>query len=102
VLEIGRILAWEPGERLLILYRDGGHQLDGTEIEVRFEPIDGGTRVTLEHRGWDTIAPDIAAGARATKRWGWTNILGWYKEWAFWGSPRRVGKVRDARYAASA
>jgi hypothetical protein len=25
-----------------------------------------------------------------TKRWGWASILGWYKEWASWGSPRRV------------
>jgi hypothetical protein len=24
------------------------------------------------------------------ERWGWGNILGWYKEWAFWGIPRRV------------
>jgi hypothetical protein len=102
VLEIGRILVWEPGERLVMVYRDGGHQLDGTEIEVRFDSIDGGTRVTLEHRGWEKIAPDVAAGARSTKRWGWTSILGWYKEWAFWGSPRRVGKVQDTRYEASA
>jgi hypothetical protein len=92
VLEIGRITAWEPGARLVLLYRDGGHQLDGTEVEVRFEPLEGGsgTRVTLEHRGWDKVARDIAAGKRETKRWGWAGILGWFSEWAFWGSPKRV------------
>lgn len=89
-LEIGRILVWEAGARLVLLYRDGGHQLNGTEVEVRFEPIGGGTRVTLEHRGWEKIAVDVAERSRATKRWGWANILGWYAEWAFWGSPRRV------------
>ncbi len=55
VLEIGQITVWEPGVRLVLLYRDGGHALDGTEVEVRFEAIEGGTRVTLEHRGWDKV-----------------------------------------------
>jgi hypothetical protein len=90
VLEIGRISVWEPGRRLVLAYRDGGHDLDGTEIEVRFEAIDGGTRVTLEHRGWDHIAREIVSRSQFAKRWGWTSILGWYKEWAFWGSPLRV------------
>jgi mannose-6-phosphate isomerase-like protein (cupin superfamily) len=91
VLEIGRVLVWEPGARLVLLYRDGGHALDGTEVEVRFEAIEGGTRVTLEHRGWDKLRADIAAQKREAKRWGWAGILGWFSEWAFWGSPRRVG-----------
>jgi activator of Hsp90 ATPase-like protein len=90
VLEIGRITVWEPGVRLVLLYRDGGYENDGTEVGVRFEPVDGGTRVTLEHRGWGALAEDVATKNRETKRWGWANILGWYKEWAFWGSPRRI------------
>lgn len=95
VLEVGRITVWEPGVRFVLLYRDGGHALDGTEVEVRFEGIEGGTRVTLEHRGWDKVAADVATRSRETKRWGWANILGWYKEWAFWGSPRRMeGRVK--------
>jgi hypothetical protein len=102
VLEKGRITVWEPGQRLVLLYRDGGHALDGTEIEVRFEPIGDGTKVTLEHRGWERIASDAATRGRATKRWGWANILGWYKEWAFWGSPRRVrGDVEARRYRSA-
>jgi hypothetical protein len=95
VLEVGRITVWEPGVRLVLLYRDGGHKLDGTEVEVRFEAIEGGTRVTLEHRGWDKVAPDVATRSREGKRWGWASILGWYKEWTFWGSPRRIqGRFR--------
>jgi hypothetical protein len=93
VLEIGRITVWEPGRRLVLLYEDGGHDLNGTEVEVRFEAVDGGTRVTLEHRGLSTLRPDVAKTAFVNKRWGWASILGWYKEWAFWGSPRRVGKI---------
>ena len=33
VLEIGRITVWEPGVRLVLLYCDGGHALDGTEVK---------------------------------------------------------------------
>jgi quercetin dioxygenase-like cupin family protein/uncharacterized protein YndB with AHSA1/START domain len=90
VLEIGRITVWEPGVRLVLLYRDGGYDLDGTEVEVRFTRIEGGTRVTLEHSGWEKLAAELAAKKRETKRWGWASILGWYSEWAFWGSPMRV------------
>jgi hypothetical protein len=93
VLEIGTVTVWEPGTRLALLYRDGGHELNGTEVEVRFEPVEGGTRVTLEHRGWDILPPDVARRARTNKRWGWASILGWFKEWTFWGSPRRVGSI---------
>jgi mannose-6-phosphate isomerase-like protein (cupin superfamily) len=91
VLEIGRITVWEPGVRLVLLYRDGGYELDGTEVEVQFAPIPGGTRVTLEHRGWEKLAAELAASKRATKRWGWAGILSWYSDWTFWGSPRRTG-----------
>jgi hypothetical protein len=90
VLEIGRIRVWEPGVRLVLLYCDGGHELDGTEVEIRFEPIEEGTRVTLEHRGWERVAAGIAARKRALKRAGWANILLWFQEWAFWGTPRRI------------
>lgn len=86
----GRFTHWDLGERLVFLYQDVGHSLDGTEVEIRFEPIVGGTRVTLEHRGWERVAPSAVARARNLKRWGWGNILNWYVEWAFWGSPRRV------------
>jgi hypothetical protein len=88
--ECGRITVWEPGARFVFLYRDAGHELDDTEVEVRFEAIDGGARVTIEHRGWDTVLASIAARKRNIKRWGWANILNWYGEWAFWGTPRRA------------
>ena len=88
--ECGLITVWEPGTRFVFLYRDAGHTIDDTEVEIRFEAIDDGTRVTLEHRGWDKVLFDIATEKRAIKRWGWANILGWFNEWAFWGTPRRV------------
>jgi hypothetical protein len=89
-VECGRITAWEPGRRFVFLYRDVGHEIDDTEVEVRFEPIEGGTRVTLEHRGWEHVPAAVATRRRDLKRAGWASILGWYSDWAFWGSPRRV------------
>lgn len=93
----GVVLAWEPPHRLVLRYEDRGHDIDGTEVEVRFDAIDGGTRVTLEHRGWEKLEPGLAGRKMSNKRWGWANILGWYQEWSYWGSPRRVGAVSRSR-----
>ena len=89
--EHGQVLVWEPGRRLVLRYEDRGHDIDGTEVDVRFDAVDGGTRVTLEHRGWEELPPDAAGRSRNAKRWGWANILNWYSNWAFWGSPQRQG-----------
>lgn len=57
--EIGRVLAWEPGRRLLVSYRNRYLPAEPlTEIEVRFAPVPEGTRVTLEHRGWERLPPE--------------------------------------------
>ncbi|MFM0040396.1 SRPBCC family protein [Paraburkholderia sediminicola] len=62
VFEIGRVTAWEPGERLAF----GWHQASFTDaqhthVEVRFEAVGDETRVTVEHRGWDTVPQDHVA-----------------------------------------
>ncbi|HEX9573513.1 MAG TPA: SRPBCC domain-containing protein [Myxococcales bacterium] len=55
-LEIGRVLVWEPGERLLFEWRARNFAPgEVTEVEVRFERAERGTRVVLEHRGWEAI-----------------------------------------------
>jgi uncharacterized protein YndB with AHSA1/START domain len=56
---VGRVLAWEPGRRLAFEFRGrtfAPHE--ATEVEVLFEPVPSGTRVTLEHRGWSKLRPD--------------------------------------------
>lgn len=69
--EMGRVTAWEPGERLAFAYRSV-HLPEGlaTEVEVRFEAVPGGTRVTLEHRGLEQLPADELARwhERAWKR----------------------------------
>ncbi len=57
--EMGRVTVWEPGRRLAFAYRNVQLPPDlETEVEVRFEPVAGGTRVTLEHRGLEQLPPD--------------------------------------------
>jgi len=54
--EAGRILSWKPGEKILLQWRQADWEPDEiTEVEWRFQPIDSGTRVTLEHRGWGRL-----------------------------------------------
>jgi uncharacterized protein YndB with AHSA1/START domain len=49
--EVGRVLVWEPGQRLVFEWRGRDFAPDEcTEVEVRFEPRDGGTQLSLEHR----------------------------------------------------
>ena len=54
--EIGRISVWEPGKRLVFGWRHASFSPEqATEVEVRFEPVGDETRVSIEHRAWDTI-----------------------------------------------
>ncbi|MCH9687076.1 MAG: SRPBCC domain-containing protein [Deltaproteobacteria bacterium] len=59
---LGRIEAWEPGQRLALRWHDGrfGDALV-TQLEIRFEPVAGGTEVLLEHRGFDALPHDHPA-----------------------------------------
>ena len=56
VFEIGRVRAWEPPHRLVFGWRQATFQPgQDTEVEVRFEAVGEETRVTVEHRGWDSV-----------------------------------------------
>lgn len=62
VFEIGRISVWEPGERLVFSWRQASFAPDqSTEVEVRFEAVGEETRISIEHRAWDTIPQGHAA-----------------------------------------
>ena len=47
---------WTPPSRLVFGWRQATFAPDqATEVEVLFEPIGDETRVTVEHRGWDSV-----------------------------------------------
>ena len=72
VRELARIAVWEPGRRLVFVdWRD-------TEVDVRFEAAEEGTRVVLEHRGLERLP---AAKARDVARYGWSRLAGWFEQY---------------------
>jgi activator of Hsp90 ATPase-like protein len=62
------VLVWEPPRRFVLRWRVNPNR-GATEVDVRFTPEDGGTRVDLEHRGWDD--PE----GRANYYGGWDPVL---------------------------
>ena len=77
--EMGRVTVWEPGERLVFLYRNVHLPLEGTEVEVRFEPKAPGTRVTLEHRGLERLPADEYA---TWERRAWLRFMQTFEDYA--------------------
>jgi uncharacterized protein YndB with AHSA1/START domain len=78
-MEVGRVTAWEPGTRLALTWTQVGWP-EGvfTDIEVSFEPAHGGTRVRLEHTGFDRVAD--GSSFQAGYDGGWKEVLGWFAE----------------------
>lgn len=62
VYEIGRVTTWERPSRLAFSWRLASFAPDQvTHVEVTFEAAADETRVTVTHRGWDTIPQDHVA-----------------------------------------
>jgi len=56
VFVVGEVHVWEPPKRLALTWRLPNFAPDQvTQVDVRFEPVDDGTRVTVTHSGWDRI-----------------------------------------------
>src|SRR5919198_123801 len=79
--EMGRVTVWDPPARLVFGYRDNDLLDPATEVEVRFEPIEGGTRVSLEHRGWERITEDVARRKLQIKEYAWPACLTSFARW---------------------
>ena len=78
----GEVLAWEPPNRLVLTWHPGYEDPSAaTEIEVRFTPEGGGTRVDLEHRGFEVLGKD-AEEAHAGYAVGWPGVFDRYVETA--------------------
>ena len=68
------MLAWEPPARLVVTWHPGRDPKDATELEIRFVPVEGGTRVELEHRGWARLGAEAGEMRRGYDR-GWASVF---------------------------
>lgn len=79
--ELGTVLAWEPPGRLVLGWQvDAAMRFDPallTEVEIRFEPAEGGTLVALEHRNLERFGDSAVAFAQRIQG-GWSAVLGGY------------------------
>jgi Activator of Hsp90 ATPase homolog 1-like protein len=75
--DIGRVTVWQPGARLALVWREvDWPEGASTDVEVIFEPLFGGTLVSLEHSGFERIGPN-AEEAVLEYKVAWTHALGW-------------------------
>jgi len=75
----GKVAIWEPPFRLVLVWQIdcqwSYNPLVQTEIELAFAPIEGGgTRVTLEHRRFESLGGE-AARQREILDGGWPGML---------------------------
>jgi uncharacterized protein YndB with AHSA1/START domain len=66
----GTVTVWEPPERIGYTWHPGRGEQTAQEVEIRFLPEGDGTRLELEHRGWER-APEKRAGYDE----GWDKVL---------------------------
>lgn len=85
----GEITSWDPPERLGMTWHPGRGPETAQQLAIRFLAEGDGTRVEVEHSGWETLGDQAEATlASYDSESGWTRVLGQYFE--------AVEEARDA------
>jgi uncharacterized protein YndB with AHSA1/START domain len=71
----GAVEAIEPGHRIRFGWHPGREPESAQWIDVVFEPIETGSRVTLTHGGWEALG-EIAPILRHEYDSGWRSVFG--------------------------
>ena len=77
--EIGRVTVYQPPAVVAFTWRAPSWDV-ATQVEVRFIPDGTGTRVELEHRGWEQT--EKVREFRKNYDGGWDVMLGHYRSFA--------------------
>lgn len=72
------VTVWDPPTRIVLAWNILEREAVPTEVDVRFVAEGDGTRVELEHRGWEALAEDAPA-KRENYDTGWGHVLGVYE-----------------------
>ena len=58
-VQVGKVQSWQSGKHILVEWHQADWKPDETtKVEIRFEPIKNGTRVTVEHHDWGSLLND--------------------------------------------
>lgn len=71
----GEVVAYDPHSHVAFTFVPWHTGTPESTVEVRFEAIEGGTRVRLEHRDWDRLE-ELQPGIRASYDTGWDVVFG--------------------------
>jgi hypothetical protein len=71
----GTVRVWEPPGRLAFTFHPGRDAANAGTVEVRFAPSGNGSRVTLEHHGWELLG-EQAIAMRQSYDHGWGVVFG--------------------------
>lgn len=71
----GTVIACDPPDRVVFSWHPGREADTAQEVEIRFLASERGTRVELEHRGWEALG-DGAENMRSRYSEGWDYVLG--------------------------
>lgn len=78
-IDIGRVTAYQPPALVAFTWRAPSWEAT-TQVEIRFTAERDGTRIELEHSGWDQDAK--TRDARKNYDSGWDLVLGHYRTFA--------------------
>jgi uncharacterized protein YndB with AHSA1/START domain len=70
----GRVTKWDPPHRLELEWQTNPEAPGPTQLTVKFSPEGAGSRVEVDHRGWE-IYGDAAPLAREEYEIGWQTTL---------------------------
>ena len=82
-----------PTARFVLAWKPNLTDNPPTELEITFTPDDGGTRVDLEHRGWERLGA-LAAEARSGYGENWTGVLALFADLAEQLREERMTELR--------
>jgi hypothetical protein len=72
----GTITVWDPPGRLACTWHPGTPEAEATHLDVRFSAEAGGTRMDLEHAGWERR--ESGGAVRDSYDDGWDAVLALY------------------------
>lgn len=70
----GQVLVWEPPHRVVFSWKPNLDPGPATEVEVRFVAEASGTRVDLQHRGWERLGEE-GPHKKQVYEMGWPGVI---------------------------